>query len=150
MQISAKIVPLNRLSPETHGLAPPVWEILDPLLISSNIRTFHNSTITQEQAIKANKSGYKLVQVKINEDPLEGVKRIAEVRSILDKDTVLLVDANTGEQITHLNSFKDLFRHHLSILLSPFKGPVTVRTVNLTLKIFKLQPLKVSLQRTHY
>ena len=32
LQFSAKMLPNNRFSLKNHGLAPPVWEILDPPL----------------------------------------------------------------------------------------------------------------------
>ena len=121
-------------------MAPPVWEILDPLLIRSNILTFHNFIFTQEQAIKTNKSGYKIVQVKINEDPLEGVKRIDEVRSILDKDTILLVDANTGEKVHILICLNISLGITYLYYYYPFEAPMNAESVNLTLNIFKLQP----------
>ena len=47
--------------------------------------------------MKAKKAGYKIIQVKINGDPVEAAEKIAEVRSLLDDNETLLIDANTGK-----------------------------------------------------
>ena len=52
--------------------------------------------------MKAKKAGYKIIQVKINGDPVEAAEKIAEARSLLDQNETLLIDANTGR-------FKSLF-----------------------------------------
>ena len=46
--------------------------------------------------MKAKRAGYKIIQVKINGDPVEAAEKIAEVRSLLDDNETLLIDANTG------------------------------------------------------
>ena len=54
------------------------------------------STCSQDQVMKAKKAGYKIIQVKINGDPVEAAEKIAEARSLLDENETLLIDANTG------------------------------------------------------
>ena len=51
--------------------------------------------------MKAKKAGYKIIQVKITGDPVEGAEKIAEARSLLDENETLLIDANTGRLIWH-------------------------------------------------
>ena len=38
MQFSAQMLPNNEFLPQTQGLAPPIWEILDPPLYSDTHR----------------------------------------------------------------------------------------------------------------
>ena len=54
-------------------------------------------TREQDQVMKAKKAGYKIIQVKINGDPVEAAEKIAEARSLLDNNETLLIDANTGK-----------------------------------------------------
>ena len=54
-------------------------------------------TDKQDQIKKAKDAGHNIIQVKIVGDPVEGAERIAEVRSLLEEDDILLIDANTCE-----------------------------------------------------
>ena len=51
LQFSAKTLPNNRFSLKNHGLAPPVWEILDPpLQMLSYDSNYHRDQLVKESA----------------------------------------------------------------------------------------------------
>ena len=67
-----------------------------PAQISPHLNHYSSNSPQQEQVMKAKKAGYKIIQVKINGDPVEAAEKIAEARSLLDQNETLLIDANTG------------------------------------------------------
>ena len=57
--------------------------------------------------MKAKKAGYKIIQVKINGDPVEAAEKIAEARALLCQNETLLIDANTGKAYSHSEFFSE-------------------------------------------
>ena len=78
----------------------PVWKILGGKF-GKNVKLYRaisqeDPSIMTKKVKKYKQEGYTKFQLKVGGNPLEDIKRIIQVRSILDPSDILVADANTG------------------------------------------------------